>query len=418
MIANRLHTNASAGEPAAAAPPARSRRAALTASASAQPAMQASTQAAIAPSVEQLQRAATDPSTRLPDDVAVPLAQRIGADFAGVRVHRGEGSHQAAESLGARAYTLGRHIYLNRLADRLSAADRSALLTHEAVHSAQQGGGDVSPHADLELGRPGDASEAEAEGIAAELQGSPSLALRDRMHALPLTQRHGPRLQPDLKGPYKSTDGDFDLNLKTESHKGAKSGMSGTIEFTPSATAPDSKSIRLMQVVKTSIVATGKDNVYTGDEANRNKVMTAEDKTSGTEGGYFVDAVHKNRTPRTAKADAPVSPYYIDDYLALKSPRNRDGSKQGSTIASASLYDYPGADGEVDFKFETAAKDSGSGYVYATLTWGFRISDAAKGTVSGEYAKANYVQSPTFNAALKQFDEFYKNAGAASAPTK
>lgn len=418
MIANRSHTSASAGEPVAAATPARSRQAAPTPSPSAQPAVRATTQAAIAPDVGQFQRAAADASTHLPDEVAVPLSKRIGADFAGVRVHRGEASHQTAESLGARAYTLGRHIHLNRLADRLSAADRSVLLAHEAVHCAQQGAGDVSPDADLELGRPADASEAEAEGIAAEWQGSPSLALRDRMHAPAPIQRHRPRVQCDLKGPYKSTDGDFKLDLKTESHKGAKSGMSGTIEFTPAAKAPDSKSIRLLQVAKDVDRGTGKDYKWTGDEANRNKVMTAQDTKTGVAGGYFVDALHKNRTPRTAKADAAVSPYYIDDYKALKDPDNRDGSKQGNKIASASLWDYPGSSGERDFKFETAAKATDSGYIYATLTWGFSITDASKGTVSKEYAQAHYVQSATFNAALKQFDEFYKNAGASTAPGK
>ena len=365
-----------------------------------------------------LQRAATEPSSRLPDEVAAPLSKRVGADFAGVRVHRGAASHEAAERMGARAYTLGRHIHLNRLADNLSAEDRRTLLTHEAVHSAQQGGGDVSPQPGLTLGPAGDASEAEAERIASAPQGSPSLALRDRLHTLPLQQHHAPRLHRDLKGPRKTIDGDFDLKLKTESHKGAKSGMSGTIEFTPAAKAPDSKSIRLLQVVKTTVGTTGRDYMWTGAEANRNKVMTTADKASGVEEGYFVDALHKNRSPRTTKGDAPVSPYYIEDYKALKDPNNRDGSKQGSTIKSASLWDYPGDSAEGDFKFETAAKAADTGYVYATLTWGFTIADAAKGTISGEYADAHYVQSATFNAALKKFDEFYKNPGAATAPTK
>lgn len=370
------------------------------------------------PTTELLRRAAADPADRLPASVSGALSQRVAADFSGVRVHRGAASHEAAERIGARAYTLGNHVHLNNAAGNLSAQERDRLLAHEAVHSAQQSGGTVAPHAGLRVGAVRDASEAEAERIAGELSAPPSLALSDRLRATPLSQRHGPRIQRDLKGPYKSTDGDFDLNLKTESHPGAKSGMSGTIKFTPTAKAPDSTSIRLLQVVKTTLGSTGKDHVYSGDEANRNKVMTAEDKASGVTGGFFVDSLHKNRTPRTAKADAPVSPYYIDDYKAHKDPNNRDGSKQGSTIKSASLWDYPGANAEVGFKFETAAKSAATGYVYATLSWGFTISDAAKGTISGEYAKSNHVQSATFNAALKKFDEFYKNPGAATAPAK
>ena len=185
------------------------------------------------------------------------------------------------------------------------------------------------------------------------------------------------------------------------------------MKFTPSATAPDSANIRLLQTVRTENLATGKDHVYTGGEANRNKVMTAADAKTGVTPGSFVDHSAAASTPRSAKADAAVSPYYRDYWPNPKD--SQDGSKKGKTIKEASLWDSPGANVNFRFSFETAAKAADTGHIYATLTWGFTISDAAKGTVDTEYASANSAESATFTAAVKAFDEFYKNPGASTA---
>ena len=146
--------------------------------------------------------------------------------------------------------------------------------------------------------------------------------------------------------------------------------------------------------------------MWTGGEANRNKVMTPT--APGIDPGYHVDQSYSKISPRTKKADAAVSPYYID-YGNTGVADNYDGSKKGKAVKEASLYDYPGWVSKCRFSFETAAKGADTGYVYATLTWGFTVSDAAKGTVDKEHATANRGPSATFGAAVKAFNEFYKN---------
>jgi len=338
-------------------------------------------------------------------------------------VHSGPASVDASRAIGARAYTLGNDIHLGAEAHGLAGSELNHLMVHEAVHTVQQGGRTVSPHAGLALSNPTDGAEQEAARIAESVSSpdgyprpSRSLALRDSIRANSdqptLVRTIAPQVQRDLTGKHAVRDGEFDVDLKTQSNPGATNGLSGTIKFTASATAPDSKSIRLLQVVRDEDLTTAKEYVWTGGEANRNKVMTAASK--GIEPGYFVDASYAGISPRTKKTDARVSPYYRDYWP--NAANSQDGSKIGKTVKEASLWDYPGSSSERRFSFETAAKGIDTGYTYATLTWGFTISDAAKGTVDKEHASANRGPSATFGAAVKAFNEFFKNPGSSTAP--
>ena len=284
----------------------------------------------------------------------------------------------------------------------------------------------MTPQGRLAVSSPTDAAEVEADRIARSVISadgqtpSRSLAQRDRLRATPVARSTisrvaAPLIQRDLKKDYKVEDGTFKLNLKTESHPGAKSGMSGTIKFKASDKAPDSTSIRLLQIVRLEDLTTAKDFVWTGDNANRNKVMTTEDKASGIEPGYHVDTSYGKLKPRTGKGDTAVSPYYIDP-PADRSKEDKDGSKKGSTVVEASLYDYPGWSRNSRYSFQTAAKASDTDYIYASIHWGFTISDASKGKVEKEHADVHLLPSATFGAAVKAFNEFYKNPGASTAP--
>jgi hypothetical protein len=277
----------------------------------------------------------------------------------------------------------------------------------------------ASPGTTLKVSRQTDLAEVEATRLADSFNtfntesSSRSLAMRKNIGNRKIVNRVVPHYQRDLTGKKTVKDGDFDLNLKTESHPGAKNGMSGTIKFTASNKAPDSKNIRLLQIVRDEDLSTGKDYVWTGGESNRNKVMTEE--SPGITAGFHVDQSYGLIKPRTAKADAAISPYYID-YANSGAADNYDGSKVGAVVKDASLWDYPGSGGNRRFTFETAAKATDTGYVYATLKWGFTISDAAKGTVEKEHATAHRSPSWTFAAANEAFKEFYKNPGSSGAP--
>ncbi len=366
--------------------------------------------------LDHLTHAVSETSRPLDTGLRTSLSQQLGHDFSKVRIHSGPASARAAEAIGARAYTLGNRIHLGKEARGLSSNEQSRLLAHEAVHTVQQGGRDVTPSADLEVSSPNDAAEREAHRIAESFNAqphSPSIGLRDRLRSSMPHQRISrsvdPRIQRDLTGKHKVAGGEFKMNLKTESHPApAKSGMKGTIKFKANEKAPDSTSIRLLQVVRFEDLSTGADYVWKGAHANRSNVMTT--------GGYGVDfdPTSASATPRTSKADPTVSPYYRDYWPNVT--HSQDGSKRGKTIREASLWDYPGANLNIRFSFETIAKAADTGHVYGTVMWGFTISDAAKGKVEKERAVGRNVTLATTDKAIEKFNEFFKNPGASTAP--
>ena len=63
---------------------------------------------------------------------------RFGVDFSAVRVHREAGAAASARSLGARAYTWGRHVVLGQGEYRPESPSGKHLLAHELTHVVQQ----------------------------------------------------------------------------------------------------------------------------------------------------------------------------------------------------------------------------------------------------------------------------------------
>jgi Domain of unknown function (DUF4157) len=78
-----------------------------------------------------------DSVEELPRDVAAPIARAVGGDVSGVRVHRGPDAAEAAERLGARAFTYGRDVYLGG-GEHVSDLP---LIAHEVAHVVQQDAG-------------------------------------------------------------------------------------------------------------------------------------------------------------------------------------------------------------------------------------------------------------------------------------
>ena len=64
------------------------------------------------PPAELLAQAGSEPGKPLDEKVRQPMEEKLGADLGGVRVHTGPASAAAAESIGARAYTIGSDIHL------------------------------------------------------------------------------------------------------------------------------------------------------------------------------------------------------------------------------------------------------------------------------------------------------------------
>ena len=118
---------------------------------------------------------------------AVPehLQERFGAagaDVSSVRLHTSETSARAAESVSARAYTVGQDVHFGAGEYAPGTADGDRLIAHELAHTLQQADGGGSPQFWLEISQPHDPAEAEADRVAdAVLQGSgplPTLSAR------------------------------------------------------------------------------------------------------------------------------------------------------------------------------------------------------------------------------------------------
>jgi Domain of unknown function (DUF4157) len=95
------------------------------------------------------------------------MEQRFGQDFSGVRVHADKGAAASAAAVEARAYTVGEQIVLG---DRVRADDKH-LHAHELAHVVQQrayGRQGIGRLAALEIGRPSDPAEAEADRMAGQ----------------------------------------------------------------------------------------------------------------------------------------------------------------------------------------------------------------------------------------------------------
>ncbi|MBL8739581.1 MAG: DUF4157 domain-containing protein, partial [Myxococcales bacterium] len=76
----------------------------------------------------------------LAPDIQQSMAPSFGRDLSGVRIHTGAAAAASAESLSARAYTVGDHIVFNRGEYQPHTRAGKHLLAHELAHTLQQAG--------------------------------------------------------------------------------------------------------------------------------------------------------------------------------------------------------------------------------------------------------------------------------------
>lgn len=112
------------------------------------------------------------------DDTRRLLESRFGHDFGKVRVHTDARAAESARTVGARAYTVGNHVVFGSGQYQPGTRSGLHLLAHEMAHVVQQGGRPQALQARLEMTRPGDAAEREAERAAdAVVRGRAATAL-------------------------------------------------------------------------------------------------------------------------------------------------------------------------------------------------------------------------------------------------
>ncbi|MGI5154097.1 eCIS core domain-containing protein [Microbispora sp. CA-102843] len=95
----------------------------------------------VAPGLQQDIQQARGHGQSLPEHVRVPMEQALGVDFTDVRLHTDSEADHLSRSLGARAFTSGRDIFLRRGQTDLTGPAGRELIAHELTHVVQQGSG-------------------------------------------------------------------------------------------------------------------------------------------------------------------------------------------------------------------------------------------------------------------------------------
>jgi hypothetical protein len=368
-----------------------------------------------------VRRAYAEPARALELDVRGPVEAHARASLGDVRVHEGPAASAAAAALDARAFTLRSDIFLGEEGRRATGPQRRELLTHEALHAAQQGAGHGLPDGVVRVSSPSDRAEVEARRAAATLAGarpgSPALALRDSLRPATPFQPAPAGIQRDITGSGHIGSGDFVINFKDFS--GATAGEDGTISFTPSATSPESEHIRFIQIARVLDTTTGAPLSFASvapSLAPLDRVSTTADGKKNVAGGFAVD--QQTFPPaRATKAAPSIEPFY--DVTGPPIAGNATGVHKGKTRTAAVLEDHPSLPAGRKVNFVSSVKGSDNGIFYGTALWGFEtFNDKGTTKVKNEYHSFRAVEGETMRAALHAFDEFFRNPGSATAPTK
>ena len=333
----------------------------------------------------------------LSNDVRAFMEPQFGADLSHVRVHTGSDSMQMNQGLNAEAFTHGSNIYFGSG----KSPGRDALTAHELTHVIQQTGGQ-----------------------------------RTQSVSGPSSNRIGTKcIQRSLTGSFPVTHGGFEVDMQTR--EGAintpptHSGLDGFIRFIPSVTAPNSNTIVMIQIVRTTDLAGADINSATTPAAQAPRgtlgqpgLRTQEDTARGIEGGFKTDVHHlagpnargRPLSPRFPFQPAPAGTTGVTGQTA--GPRGGIGGVPGqivgfkrsndlADIRSAAIFDEPGiASPNLDFdqSFETIARGEDTMINYGAVSWGFGIR---AGRVVNERISVQDNPSATFDEALERHRDFY-----------
>ncbi|MCZ1020464.1 DUF4157 domain-containing protein [Streptomyces noursei] len=180
------------------------------------------------------------PGQPLPPALRSEMEDRLGADFADVRLHTGAAARTSAAQVGARAYTSGSHVVIGD-----GGADKHTL-AHELTHVIQQRQGPVTGTdngAGLRLSDPSDRFERAAEANADRVMARPRPAAPAAHHPPGEGEEHGegtpvtPMPVPiSMPTSANGTNTNTNINTKTSTNANTATGTpTGHIQrrFTP-----------------------------------------------------------------------------------------------------------------------------------------------------------------------------------------
>ena len=328
--------------------------------------------AASAPaSIESSLNASKGSGNTLPHTARAQMENSFGVDFSNVRIHNDSNAVNMNKDLNAQAFTHGDDIYFNAGKYDTEGASGQHLLAHELTHVVQQNDGIKEKH---------------------------------------IVQRTLAQSMPTVNGA-------FGIDMQTQTFAtNNRTGLTGTIDFTPAVNAPYSNEISLIQIARLRDANTGKDvaPVALAGTTGTNPLLTQDNPAKGAKGGFFTDVLHSQAG---VFQDLPLSPGYRFSTVNQNAAGACTGgnpqihgfkrSNDPADIHEATMADCPGVQdnsSNLDFKFETVAKGTDTNLTYGSLSWEFKTR---AGKVIDENAFAVDNQSGTFDQAIARHQDFY-----------
>ena len=221
--------------------------------------------------------------------------------------------------------------------------------------------------------------------------------------------RRGSMLARDIApGAHAGALGSMDIKMiaKNDAATGGRTGLDGSVTFTPDPKSPYSSKIGLIQLVKLTDEKSTDINAASMDPTSAPQLRTKEDKAGGVEGGFITDVLHRDfgapGNPVAAKGGNQTH-YYQGGAPQFGFRR----SEKADDIKAAQLTDFPSTsnkDSKLNFAFETVAKGDDNQVVYGSVKWAFNIRG---GKVQDETHSFADGASATFDAAMERHRDFY-----------
>jgi hypothetical protein len=345
----------------------------------------------------------------------------------GVRVHYGS---NAPAQLGAYAYAQGNQIHV--------APGQEKHLPHEAWHVVQQKQGRVRPTIQLASGTPvndDDALENEADVMGARALSAGQAVEADetaslKMLAAPAGERGIAQREVIATKHNDAGTFTFDHKSNTKTLDDIFATVEVEISYKLKDSAPDESRLYLSQIVQSVVLETDTfyDFAKSGKDAEKTEAARDLVRTTGARGekaGYLIDRFYgrtgateqfaEQNAPRTSRLDEQRSVAYN---TTGAHSHGHDGLKKASTGSNvpATLKDTPGWGKPMKMSFETVALGQDKAH-FGTLPWNVVLGKKSiEPVITVEDATSTL--SKTFTEARFNFNEFFRNSGAATSPER
>ena len=384
------------------------------------------------------------PGQRLDEPTRNSFGPRF--DFGQVQIHADTSAAASADTLHARAYTVGHHVVFGRNEYAPKSKSGRSLLAHELAHVMQQRHVTGSDHSKFEIGNPSHPAEKEADVFAkTTLSNAPQTERFDTLSPISQISNSSSPARLLQRSP-KKDDGSLGGSFAAANYTGKdptrdkpEYGADIDITFTPNAKV-DADKIAFVQTVQSTLGGQPV-SIYFNDDrtddlanpdpsigpsirgiADRNtktsistdsgkKIMNTEtsrmiDALDTVAPGTKIDSVPEDRTPLAGMQDPPKGKNELADSVETKNGKFGSGHP-GEKPTDASMHDNPRLDVPDNLDgsqiFESAAvavAGAQQGAFYGSVRWGWKKSSNDKKVTLVKFEpEGKSVPSPVFQQA-------------------